>query len=39
MTVAELLTGVKQPLSNKEFVEWQAFYAVKAHYEEQASKK
>lgn len=38
MTVNQLLTGVPSPLSNAEFVEWAAFYAVRASKQQRASK-
>lgn len=39
MTVTELLTGTKQPLSSQEFTYWQAYISQKAALEEQAQKE
>lgn len=39
MTVTELLYGAKQPLSNIEFIYWQAYIAYKGKLEEEANKK
>lgn len=37
-TVAELITGQPQPLSMSEFVEWGAYFTVKAYYEKKANE-
>lgn len=39
MTVDELLTGRKRPLSNIEFIQWNAYFTVKAKLEERARKR
>lgn len=39
MTVAELLTGTKRPLSQREFQKWLAYLKVKARLQEQQAKK
>lgn len=38
-TVAELETGVPQPLSMQEFVMWGAYFTVKAYYEKRAREQ
>lgn len=38
MTVAKLLTGKDQPLSNHEFVYWMKYFEEKGRQEEEANK-
>lgn len=39
MTVEELLTGRKRPITNIEFNDWMAYFVRKAKMQEQANKK
>lgn len=39
MTVAQLLTGIPQPLSNSEYMEWAAYTVVHNNKQEKAMKK